>query len=152
MSDTVRSTEVAEAPAPAAPIATRRPRTYPYKQPVTWWLRNRRYVLYMLRELSPVPMGIWLLIFLFEVLRLHDGAKGFQPFGGPVFVIVSLICLAAALWHSFTFLNLAGLIMRIPMPLKEDAWVPPRVIVGGAFAGFVVVTVVIAALLIGGGQ
>jgi len=126
----------------AAPL-----RAHPYRHPVTWWLRSRGAVLYMVRELSAVPVAIWWLLFLVELSRLRDGSGGYHPLEAW-FVVVSVICLAAALYHSFTFLNLAGLIMRIPL---GDRSVPPRTIVGAAFSGFAVVTVVVAALLIWGG-
>jgi succinate dehydrogenase subunit C len=120
----------------------------PYRQPFTWWLRRRGYVLYMIRELTAVPIAIWMVLFLIEVSRLAQGAHGYVPLGGPVFVAFSVVALAAALWHSFTFLNIAGLIMRIPL---GDRAVPARAIVTGAFAGFVVVSAIVAALMIWGG-
>ena len=129
------------------PPASAPPKAYPYRQPFTWWLRSRGSVLYMVRELTGVPVAIWWLLFLLEVSRLRAGSGGYHPLEAW-FVVVSVICLAAALWHSFTFLNLAGLIMRIPL---GDRNVPPRTIVGVAFSGFVVVTAVVAALLVWGG-
>jgi fumarate reductase subunit C len=129
--------------APAAPPL----RSHPYRQPLTWFLSRRGYVLYMLRELTALPVAIWWLLFLLEVSRLRDGAGGYRPLEGW-FVAVSVVCLAAALWHSYTFLNLAGLIMRIPL---GDRNVAPRTIVSAAFGGFVVLTAVVAGLLIWGG-
>jgi fumarate reductase subunit C len=126
----------------------RRPlRSHPYRQPFDWWLKRRGYLLYVIRELTALPIAVWWLLFLVEVARLRDGAGGYRPLEGW-FVVVSLLCLAAALWHSFTFLNLAGLIMRIPL---GDRNVPARTIVGAAFSGFAVVTALVAALLIWGG-
>ena len=140
-----------EAAAPARdgalPVQGRPERTYPYRQPFDWWLQRRGYVLYMIRELTAVPIAIWWLLFLVELARLRDGSGGYRPLEAW-FVVVSVVCLVAALWHSFTFLNLAGLIMRIPL---GDRTVPSRAIVGGAFTGFVVITAVVAALIIWGG-
>jgi fumarate reductase subunit C len=130
------------AAAPGRPV-----RALPYRQPFTWWLRRRGYVLYMIRELTGLPVAIWWLLFLVEVARLRQGPAGYHPLEGW-FVAVSVICLAAAVWHSYTFLNLAGLIMRIPL---GDRTVPARTIVGAAFSGFVVVTALVAGLLIWGG-
>jgi fumarate reductase subunit C len=130
-------------PAPAAPPL----RAYPFRQPVTWWLRSRGSVLYMVRELTAFPVAIWWLLFLVEVSRLRSGSAGYHPLEAW-FVVVSVVCLVAAVWHSYTFLNLAGLIMRIPL---GDRNVAPRTIVGAAFSGFVVLTAVVAALLIWGG-
>jgi fumarate reductase subunit C len=128
--------------APSRPV-----RPHPYRQPFTWWLRRRGYVLYMIRELSALPVALWWVLFLVEVARLRQGPAGYHPLEGW-FVVVSVICLVAALWHSYTFLTLAGLIMRIPI---GDRTVPARTIVGAAFSGFVVVTAVVAGLLIWGG-
>ena len=86
-----------------------------------------------------------------EVLDLADAMKadrfGYRPLEGW-FVAVSAVCLAAALWHTYTFLSLAGLIMRIPL---GDRNVPGKMIVRGAFTAFAVLTVVIAGLVIWGG-
>jgi fumarate reductase subunit C len=131
----------------ATAVAAGRPRAYPYRQPFTWWLRSRGYVLYMVRELSALPIAIWWVLFLVEAERLRSGAGGYRPLEGW-FVAVSVVCLAAALWHTYTFLSLAGLIMRIPL---GDRNVPAKVIVRGAFSAFAVLTVVIAGLVIWGG-
>jgi len=121
---------------------------YPVKQPFTWWTRRRGYLLYMLRELTAVGIAAWMLLFLVEIARARQGAGGYEPLGGPLFVAISLVCLALALWHSLTFLSLAGLFMRIPL---GDRTVPPRLIGRAMFGALGVVTVVIASLLIWGG-
>lgn len=124
-------------------------RTYPYRQPFGWWLRRRGYMLYMVRELTAVPIAVWMVLFLVEITRLRQGAGGYRSlFGEPVFVAVSVVCLAAAAWHSWTFLNLAGLIMRIPL---GERTVPAKAIVRAAFGGFAMLTAVVAGLLIWGG-
>jgi len=121
---------------------------YPVKQPFTWWLRRRGYLLYMLREFTPVGIAAWMILFMVEIARMRQGAAGYQPLGGPLFVVISIVCLALALWHSYTFLSLAGLIMRIPV---GDRTVSPRLIVRGMFGLLAVVTALIAGLLIWGG-
>jgi succinate dehydrogenase subunit C len=122
-------------------------RSLPYRQPFNWWLKRRGYVLYMIRELTALPIAVWWLLFLVELARLRDGASGYRPLEGW-FVAVSVVCLVAALWHSYTFLTLAGLIMRIP---QGDRTVSPRVIVGAAFSGFALLTVIVGGLIIWGG-
>jgi fumarate reductase subunit C len=145
VTETTRSLDPSDGTAAAPPA--RSFHAHEYRQPFDWWLRRRNYLLYIIRELTALPVALFWVLFLVELSRMRDGS-GYQPFGGPLFVAVSLVCLAAALWHSYTFLTLAGLIMRIPL---GDRTVPPRAIVGAAFSGFVVVTAVVAALLIWGG-
>jgi len=141
----------AASPSAAAPAQGRSasvPRAYPYRQPATWWLRRRGYFLYVVREATALPVAVWIVLFLVEVWRLRGGPSGYRPFTSPLFVGVSVVCLIAALWHSFTFLNLAGLIMRIPL---GDRNVSARAIVVGAFAAFTVATIVVGALIVWGG-
>ncbi len=139
-SDGVSATMPARAAQP--PIA------YPFKQPFTWWARRRGYLLYMLREFTAVAIAAWMVLFLVEIARARQGGAGYQPLGGPLFIAISVLCLGLALWHSYTFLSLAGLIMRIPL---GDRAVSPRVIVSVMYGALVVLTAGIAALLIWGG-
>ena len=124
------------------------PVAYPFKQPLTWWTRRRGYLLYMLREFTAVGIAAWMVLFLVEIARAHGGGAGYQPLGGPLFIAISVLCLGLALWHSYTFLSLAGMIMRIPL---GDRTVSPRLIAQGMFALLAAVTALIAALLIWGG-
>ena len=115
----------------------------------TWFLRSRGYVQYVLREFSALPIAVWMLWFLVEISRLHDGAAGYHAHLSAAFVVFSLVCLAFALWHSYTFLSFSGLIMRIPI---GDRLLPAGAIRIGAFAAFVALTIVISVLLAWGGS
>lgn len=133
----------------AVPARVAGPRGYPNRLPTDWWRRNRRYLLYMVRELTAVPIAIWLVWFLVEIARARGGASGYQANAGPGFAVFSLICLVFALWHSYTFLRLSGLIVRIPL---GERTVPAPVIVGGSFALMGLATVVVGGLIILGGR
>ena len=124
-------------------------RAYSPRPGATWWLRNRRYVFYMVRELTSIPIAAWAVVFMVEVARLQDGKAGYQPLSGPVWIGFSAVCLVCALWHSFTFLSLAGRIIRVP---RGERYVSPRAIVGAMFGLLVVVSIVIGGLLVMGGQ
>jgi fumarate reductase subunit C len=137
--DTARSGE-------RPPLTTR---AYSRRPGATWWLRNRRYVFYMVREFTSIPIAVWVILFVVEISRLGGGKAGYQPFGGPIWIVFSLICLVFALWHSVTFLGLAGRIIRIPL---GDTFVPPRFIVGAMFGLLFVATILIGALLVLGGR
>jgi fumarate reductase subunit C len=103
----------------------------------------------VLREFSAVPIAAWMLWFLVEIARLRDGPGGYHAHLSWPFVAFSLVCLAFALWHTWTFLGFSGLIMRIPL---GDRYVPAGAVRGGAYALFVVVTVAIGALIAWGGR
>jgi fumarate reductase subunit C len=124
-------------------------RTHPNRLPADWWRRNRHYFLYMVRELSAVPIAIWMLWFLVEIGRARGGPGAYHPHLSLAFVIFSLVCLAFALWHSVTFLRLSGLIVRIPLGQRT---LPASAIVVGSFGLFLLATVVVGGLLILGGR
>ena len=99
----------------------------------------------MAREFTAVPIAAWWLWFLIEIARVKSGPSGYSPHMSTGFVVFSCVCLVFALFHSYTFLSLAGLILRIPIGLKT---VPPRLISTLAFAAFFVASAIIAALLV----
>ncbi len=120
-----------------------------YRPPVRgdWWLSNRNYFLYVVREFTAIPTAAWMLWFLVEVARVRGGAGGYRPHASPAFLIFSVVCLGFALWHSFTFLSLSGLIMRIPMGQRT---VPAGAIAGASFVLLIAASIVIGALLVWG--
>ena len=132
--------------AEAASSNSTAPRAYKPQMPRGWWLRQRHYFLYIVREFTALPLALWLLWLLFEIQRASHGPKSFYATSSPAFLIFSVIFLGFALYHSYTFLSLAGVIINIKL---IDKPIPPRVIVLSQFAAWFVASVVIAAVLIG---
>ena len=123
----------------ASPVKTYRP---PHAN--DWWIRRRSYFLYMVREFTVVFMVAWLLWFLYEVWLLKQ--KSFVSLTGNYAVLVfSLVCLFFTLWHAVTFLNLSGLILRVPL---GDRFLPATAVKGAAFGGLAFVTVVGGAIMV----
>ncbi|MDQ6919448.1 MAG: hypothetical protein M3Z98_08830 [Candidatus Dormibacteraeota bacterium] len=118
-----------------------------YRRPLgnDWWIRRRSYFLYMVRESTVIFMVAWLVWFLFQVGALKFG--GYEPptIDDYWFIAFSVICLFFTLWHAVTFLNLSGLILRVPV---GDRFLPAFVIKGLAFGGLLFVTVVGGAIMI----
>ena len=120
-------------------------REYPWRMPREWWIRNRHYAQYIVREFTSVPMALWMLWFLVEIQRVQIGPHGYSPHMSLGFVIFSVICLAFALYHSVTFLSLAGVIIHVNV---GDRPIPSRLIVFTMFGLWAVASVLIAAVLI----
>ena len=114
--------------------------------PSRWWLRKRHYFLYVVREATALPMAVWLLWLLFEIKSAGGGAAGYAPPRSTAFVAFSLVCLFFSIYHSFTFLKLAGVIMHLKV---LDKPVPSRLIVLTMFSLWAIASVVIGAVLIG---
>jgi fumarate reductase subunit C len=129
--------------------ASRATKTYRYKMGAGWWTRKRHYFLYMVREFTALPLALWLLWLLYEIYRAGRGPSGYYPPTSTAFVIFSVICLLFALYHSFTFLSLAGVILHFKV---FDKPVPSRLIVMSQFGLWLVASIVIGAVLIGFGR
>jgi fumarate reductase subunit C len=121
-------------------------RTYPWAMPASWWTSKGHYFWYTVREFTALPLALWLLWFLVEIKRAGGGAASYAPHESTAFVVFSVVCLLFALYHSVTFLSLAGVIIHLKM---LDRPVPSRVIVASQFGLWLVASIVIAAVLIG---
>ena len=124
-------------------------RGYRPAMPAGWWMRTSHYFWYIVREFTALPLALWLLWFLVEIQRASGGPSHYSPHGSLPFVIFSVICLPFALYHSVTFLSLAGVILRFKI---IDKPVSSRLIVAAMFGTWLVASVVIAAVLIGFGR
>jgi fumarate reductase subunit C len=125
--------------AEAAPART-------YRRPLRggWWLSRPSYLLYVVRELTVVFMVAWLAWFLYEVALLKQNA--FTSLTGNYAVLAfSAVCLFFTLWHALTFLNLSGLILRVPV---GQAFLPPMAIKVLAFGGLAAATAIGGAVMI----
>jgi fumarate reductase subunit C len=132
--------------AEAAAASSDATRVYRPEMPRGWWLRQRHYFLYIVREFTALPLALWLLWLLFEIHRAANGPKAFYASASPAFIAFSVVCLGFALYHSITFLSLAGVIINIKVMGKP---VPSRIVVLSQFALWGVASIVIAAVLIG---
>jgi fumarate reductase subunit C len=121
------------------------PREHPWRMPANWWTRNRRYFLYVVREFTVVPIAAWLLWLLVEIKRADGGPAHYYPPSSTAFVVFSVIVLLFSLYHSFTFLSLAGVIIHVKV---LDRPVPSRLIVLAQFALWAVASVVVGFVLI----
>ena len=113
--------------------------------PTNWWTRQRHYFLYMAREFTAVPMALWLIWLLWEIKRADDGPAHYYAPSSAAFVAFSVIVLLFSLYHSYTFLKLAGVIIRIKV---LDRLIPPRVIVLAMFGLWALASVVVGFVLI----
>src|SRR5439155_22573825 len=86
--------------------------TGPYHQPMspTWWLRNRAYFLFMLRELTSVFIAGYAILLLILLYQLNAGRDAYQSYlrflAAPGIVAFHVIVLVAALFHTVIWFNL----------------------------------------------
>ena len=120
-------------------------RAYKAGMPAGWWTRKRHYFWYIVREFTSLPLALWLLWFLVEVQRASAGPGQYHPHRSIGFVVFSVVVLLFALYHSYTFLSLAGVIINLRL---LDRRIPSRLIVLSQFALWAVASLVIGAVLI----
>ena len=101
-------------------------------------MRNRHYFLYVVREFTSAPLAVWLLWLLYDISQ----KSLFHP---RAFAIFSVLCLPFALYHSVTFLSLAGSIFHFKV---LDRPVSSRLVVMSQFALWAGASVVIGFLLV----
>lgn len=130
---------------PAGEARTGLTSTYRWSMPAGWWTRKRHYFFYMLREFTALPLALWLLWLLVEIKRAGDGPASYEPHGSALFVAFSVVCLVFALYHSITFLSLAGVIIHLKV---LDRPVPSRLIVLSQFGLWAAASIVVGFVLI----
>jgi fumarate reductase subunit C len=99
----------------------------------------------MLREFTALPMALWMLWLLVEIQRAANGPAQYRPHGSPAFIAFSVVVLLFSLYHSVTFLTLAGTILHFKV---LDRPVPSRLIVAAMFATWLVASAVVAFVLL----
>ena len=114
---------------------------------VTWWLKQPRYIRYMMREISAALIGTYILIVIVGLVRLSQGQAAYEAFLGAVWsqlgVTFSIIALLFALYHSYTWFQVTPMAMPLRLAGKR---VPGAVIVVAHWLGFAVASTVLLAL------
>jgi fumarate reductase subunit C len=110
----------------------------------TWWLGQRRYVVYMIRELTSLFVGLYSAWLVVGLVRLAQGRAAWESFlaasSSPPVVLLQLVCLAFATYHSITWFAVTPKAM--PLTLKGEP-VSDKTIVGAHYAAWAAVSLVV---------
>jgi len=91
----------------------------PYVRPMpgTWYLHTWAYRLFMIREVTSVFIAAYLVFLLVWLYRLGQGPEQFEAMlratRSPLSVVLHVLALAAALYHSCTWFNLTPKVMPV---------------------------------------
>ena len=103
-----------------------------------WWLKNRRYFLFMIREWTCIFVGGYAL-FLLALAANHDTFSAFSSIlDSPLFILFQLIAFPMVLYHSITWFNLTPKVMVI---WRGEERVNPKIIVGANILLFLIVSI-----------
>jgi fumarate reductase subunit C len=90
---------------------------YYRKMPATWWLTNRSYFLFMLRELSSVFIAAFLIVYLCQIYQLSQGPDAYSAFtqklNSPGWILFHLVVLLFALYHSVTWFQSSAVVLPL---------------------------------------
>jgi len=129
----------------AAPRAS----AYPWRMRANWWLKNPRYSLYMLRELSAVFAAVWVVLFLMQVPQMAGGPEANMMWRdsvrSPGWIIFSLVSLAFVLYHAWTAFTSVGALVYLRVGKTAT---PGSALNASMIIAWVVVTLVIAVILV----
>ena len=103
----------------------------------------------MLRELTSVFIGVFLVVFLVQLAELAQGPEAYAAaaarLASPGWIVFHLLVLAAALYHSITWFNLTPQVIIVR---RGEERVPPVVIAGSHYLAWLVVSVVILLIVL----
>lgn len=109
-----------------------------------WWLGHRRYVVYMIRELTSLFVGLYCALLVVGLVRLAQGEAAWEGFlaaiSSPLGVVFQLVCLAFAIYHSITWFAVTPKAMPL---IVKGARVSDRTIVGAHYGAWAVVSLVV---------
>ncbi len=113
--------------------------------PIDWWLKKPAYTKFMLRDVTSVFIAgycIFLMVLLYRAE--HADATSFRAFyeslGSPISLVLHVIALLFAVYHSITFFNLTPQVIVV---FRGDERMPNSMIAGAHYAGWAIVSLIL---------
>jgi fumarate reductase subunit C len=133
-----------------SPYSPHHPRWYRKRVSTYWWASRRAYFMFILRELSSVFVG-WFVVYLLLLVRaLRHGAASYEHFlqvaAHPAVVFINLVTFGFVLLHTITWFNLAPQAMVVKVGSQR---VPGLLIAGSNYAAWVAVSAALVWILTG---
>jgi len=118
---------------------------------VWWWLHNRAYAFFVLREITSVFVAFTALLYLWQIRALIQGPQAYEQFLArlktPLFLTLDTVAFLFVLFHAITWFNLTPKAMVVRMGGKRVAdWA----IIGVNYAAWIVLSGAVAFLLLRG--
>ena len=125
-------------------------RVLPPKMSTFWWLEKKSYLVFILRELSCVFVGWFIVYLLMLVSAVIQGDASYQEFMAwsattPV-VLLNVVSFLFLSFHAVTFFSAAPQAMVVKLGPNK---VPGSLILAGHYAGWAAVSALVIWLLVG---
>ncbi len=123
----------------------------PYQtiEPSNWYMEKPFYKRYMLRELTCVPIALYVLNLMAGVVALAGSLFQWQAWvqmqKTPLMLVLVLFCLLGALFHTATWFETTPKVMKVQ---QGEHFLPEKYILGAHWAAFTVLAVVLLIIAI----
>jgi fumarate reductase subunit C len=123
-----------------------------YRKPMSraWWLKNSRYTLFMLREISSIFLALFVVLYLVQLALLVAGPDLYNRYLGlmrtPGWIALHIIILVFAVIHTLTWLSSIPAVQPVRIRGKEA---PHQVVWLAGFIGWIAVSVGIGLVMLG---
>ena len=117
-----------------------------WRRPIStwWWVRKRTYFVFVMRELSSLFVGWYVLFLLLLVRAVGRGPAAYQDFldwaASPVVVVVNVVAFAFIVLHTVTWFGVTPQAMALRVRGRP---VPAPLVIGAQYAGLAVVSAVV---------
>ena len=125
---------------------------YPLYQPRMspwWWLRNRKYFLFMMRELSAVFIAFFVVTYLVGIYRLGQGEESYQLYLNalqtPLAKTLFIVTLLFSTYHTLTWFHLTPVVMVIRIGQKV---LHPALVLVANYLGWFLISALLFYLLV----
>jgi fumarate reductase subunit C len=127
------------------------PRWYRRHVSVWWWLQNRSYTVFVLREITSVFVAFFAVICLWQLRALAHGPEAYHRFlarlGTPLFLVLDAVAFLFVLFHAITWFNLTPKAMVVRFRGKRVA---DAIVLGLNYAAWFVLSCGVAFVLLRG--
>lgn len=124
---------------------------YIRQMPASWWLKRPSYLLFMLRELSCIFVGGYVVLFLMMLRSLAQGPDQYEAFlamaRSPLAILFHVVALPFALLHTITWFQATPKAMAV---WRGEERLPAAMMIIPNYVGWVVASAVIAWIVLGG--
>ena len=115
--------------------------TYQRRVSTWWWLRKRTYFVFVMRELSSLFVGWFVLYLLLLVRAVGQSDAAYADFldwaASPLIVVVNVVGLAFIVLHAITWFSLTPQAMALEVKGRP---VPAWLVIGAQYVGLAVVS------------
>ncbi len=130
------------------PYTQYHPRWYRPHVSTYWWIGQRHYLKFILRELSSVAVAWFVILTLFQIRALLAGAEAYARFvkllHAPWMIALNLFAFGFVIFHTITWFNLAPRAMPVRLRGKR---VPEYLVAAPNYGLWVVVSLGVAWIL-----